>query len=149
MANTLRWLPQLAAGDELRLPFTGVHTAVIDPADIGATAAAALTEGGHAERIYRLSGPESLLPADQVAVLAAELDRPLRLIAQTDDEARAEMLTQMPPQYVDAFLDFYARGSLDESVVLPTVEEVTGRPPNTFRNWAHANAGRFARPAAT
>jgi len=149
MSNTLRWLPQLAAGDELRLPFTGVHTAVIDPADIGATAAAALTEGGHAERIYRLSGPESLRPADQVAILAAELDRPLRLIAQTDDEARAEMLTQMPPQYVDAFLDFYARGSLDESVVLPTVEEVTGRPPNTFRNWAHANAGRFARPAAT
>jgi uncharacterized protein YbjT (DUF2867 family) len=149
MSNTLRWLPQLTAGDELRLPFTGVRTAVIDPADIGAVAAAALTGTGHAERVYRISGPESLLPADQVAMLAAELDRPLRLVAQTDDEAHADMLARMPSEYVDAFFDFYARGSLDESEVLPTVEEVTGRPPNTFRNWAHANAGRFARPAGT
>jgi len=149
MSNALRWRPQLAAGDELRLPFAGVRTAVIDPADIGRTAATALTNDGHAERVYRLSGPESLLPADQVEILAAALGRPLRLIAQTDDEARAEMLTQMPSQYVDAFFDFYARGSLDESAVLPTVEEVTGRPPNTFRDWAHANADRFARPATT
>ena len=147
MSNTLRWLPQLAVGDVLRLPFAGVRTAVIDPADIGATAAAALTGTGHAERIYRLSGPESLLPADQVAILAAELGRPLELVALTDDEARAEMLTQMPSQYVEAFLDFYARGSLDESAVLPTVEEITGRPPNSFRDWAHANVDRFAAPA--
>jgi len=50
-------------------------------------------------------------------------------------------------EYVEAFLDFYARGSLDESAVLPTVEEITGRPPNSFRDWAHANVDRFAAPA--
>ena len=146
MSNTLRWLPKMAAGDELHLPFTRVRTAVIDPADIGAVAAVALTGTGHDERVYRLSGPESLVPADQVAVLAAELGRPLRVVAQSDDEARAEMSTQLPPEYVEAFLDFYARGSLDESAVLPTVEAITGRPPNSFGHWAHANAHRFAGP---
>ncbi|WP_201761522.1 MULTISPECIES: hypothetical protein [unclassified Nonomuraea] len=35
---------------------------------------------------------------------------------------------------------FFARGELDESAVLPTVEQVTGRPPRTFGQWAAANA---------
>jgi hypothetical protein len=29
---------------------------------------------------------------------------------------------------------------LDETTVLPTVEEVTGRPPRTFREWSQAHA---------
>ncbi|MET7465338.1 hypothetical protein [Nonomuraea sp. NPDC005501] len=49
----------------------------------------------------------------------------------------------MPRQYVDAFFDFYVKGTLDESVVRPTVQEVTGRPPRTFEQWARAHAGAF------
>ena len=37
----------------------------------------------------------------------------------------------MPPEYVDAFMAFFAGGTLDESEVLLTVEEVTGRPPRS------------------
>ena len=39
MTNTLRWLPQLRAGDTIRLPFANVPIATIDPADIAAVAA--------------------------------------------------------------------------------------------------------------
>ena len=53
------------------------------------------------------------------------------------------MLQTTPPQYVEAFFDFYAAGSLDESNVMPTVEQVTGRPPRTFRAWADAHAREF------
>jgi hypothetical protein len=54
------------------------------------------------------------------------------------------MSASMAPQYVDAFFSFYVEGKLDESVVLPTVEEVTGGPPRTFAQWAAANAEGFA-----
>ena len=54
------------------------------------------------------------------------------------------MSASMPAPYVDAFFSFYVEGKLDESVVLPTVEEVTGRPPRTFAQWAAANTAAFA-----
>ncbi|MFI0484378.1 NAD(P)H-binding protein [Actinomadura sp. 9N215] len=144
MSNALRWLPQLNAGDTLRLPFANVRTAAVDPRDIAAVAAKALLDDGHEGQIHYPTGPESLLPAEQVAVLADVLGRDLRFEAQPDDEARAEMTGQMPAEYVDAFFDFYVNGSLDESVVRSTVQDITGTPPRTFRQWAEAHVSAFA-----
>jgi uncharacterized protein YbjT (DUF2867 family) len=144
MSNTLQWADQLRNGDVVRAPFADVPIATIDPRDIAAIAAAALTGNGHAGRSYRLSGPESLLAAERVAILAQVLGRDLRFEPQPNDEAHAEMSAAMPAEYVDAFFRFFVDGTLDESAVLPTVEEVTGRPPRTFAAWAeeHANAFR-------
>jgi uncharacterized protein YbjT (DUF2867 family) len=143
MTNALRWLPQLRAGDVVRAPFAHVRSAVTDPADIAAVAAVALTAQGHASRVYEVSGPQALTPADQVAILGQALGRDLRFEALTDEEARAEMNATTPAKYVDAFFDFYVGGALDESKVLPTVRAVTGRPPRTFTQWVAAHAGAF------
>jgi uncharacterized protein YbjT (DUF2867 family) len=143
MSNTLRWLPQLRAGDLVRAPWGDIPVACIDPFDIAAVAAAALTEDGHHEATYRLSGPRAMLPAEQLAILGRILDRPLRFEGLTIEETRAELEATMPQKYVDAFFDFYVDGSLDESPVYPTVEQVTGRPPRTFEQWAEANAAAF------
>jgi uncharacterized protein YbjT (DUF2867 family) len=143
MTNTFQWTPQLEAGDVIRAPFADVAVATIDPDDLGAVAAEALTSEGHAGRTYRLSGPESLTPADRVAVLARVLGRDLRFESQPDEEARAEMSAAMPAPYVDAFMSFFADGKLDESEVLPTVEEVTGRPPRRYEEWATEHAGEL------
>ena len=143
MTNTLQWVPQLRAGDLVRDPFADVPVAVIDPYDIAAVAAAALTSRNHDGRSYRLSGPASLRPADRVGVLAGVLGRQLRFEGQSNDEARAEMSETMPVEYVDAFMSFFADGALDESRVLPTVQEVTGRRPRSFEQWAEANAAAF------
>jgi uncharacterized protein YbjT (DUF2867 family) len=143
MSNALQWADQVRAGDVVRAPFANVRTASIDPRDIAAVAATALTADGHAGRSYRLSGPESLLTADRVAILGRVLGRSLRFEAQPDDEAHAEMSAAMPAEYVDAFFAFFVDGTLDESEVLPTVEQVTGRPPRTFAAWAAEHAGAF------
>jgi uncharacterized protein YbjT (DUF2867 family) len=149
MSNALRWLPQLRAGDLVKTPFAEIANAVIDPHDIARVAAAALLNPGHEGQAYRLSGPESLLPADQVRVLAAVLDRPLRSEPQSDEEARAEMSANMPAEYVAAFFSFYVDGTLDESQVLSTVEKITAARPRTFEQWArlHADAFRSATAA--
>ena len=143
MSNTLEWIPQLRSGDVVRAPFAGVQVAMIDPSDIAAVAAAALTEPGHDGRVYTVSGPHALRPADRARILGEVLGRDLRFEAQPDDEARAEMAAAMPAAYVDAFFDFYVKGTLDESQPQPDVAEVTGRPPRTFRQWAQAHAGEF------
>jgi uncharacterized protein YbjT (DUF2867 family) len=148
MSNAYRWKPQLAAGDVVRLPFANVRTAAIDPDDLGAVIAAVFASSEHAGRAYRVSGPESLLPADQVRILGEALGRALRFEPQSDAEARADMSSKMPAEYVDAFFKFYVDGDLDESQVLPTFEQITGRRPATFAQWARAHASAFPEPAA-
>ncbi|HET6866550.1 MAG TPA: NAD(P)H-binding protein [Solirubrobacteraceae bacterium] len=143
MTNTFQWLPQLRQGDVIRVPFPDVRVATIDPDDIGAVAALALRSGAHEGRAYRLSGPESLSPADRVAILAEVLGRELHFEAQTNEDARAEMSAAMPAEYVDAFFRFFVDGDLDESAVLPTVQELTGRAPHSFEAWARAHADAF------
>lgn len=144
MSNALRWKEQLASGDKIRLPFADVPIAMVDPEDVGAVAAAALTEAGHDGSSHRLSGPEALRPEEQVAIVGEALGRPLAFEAQPDDEARAEMSAQMPAEYVDAFFAFFREGTSDETTVWPTVTDVLHRPPGTLAAWARANAERFA-----
>lgn len=144
MSNALRWRAQMAEGDEVRLPFPTVRAAIIDPFDIAAVVTEALVGGGHEGAVYRVSGPESMLPEDQVAVLSKVLGRPLRFAGLSNEDAWADMEASMPREYVEAFFRFYVDGTLDESKVLPTVEEVTGRPPRTFEQWARAHAAEFA-----
>jgi uncharacterized protein YbjT (DUF2867 family) len=143
MSNTLQWIPQLRAGDVVRAPFADVRVATIDPHDVAAVSARALTSSDHEGRSYRLSGPDSLLPADRVRVLGEVLGRELRFEGQSDVEAREEMLASMPAEYVDAFFSFFAEGKLDESEVRDTVERVTGRRPRSFEQWASAHADAF------
>ena len=144
MSNTLEWRSQLRNGDLVRAPFPDVRVATIDPHDVAAVAAEALISGDHDGRSYRLSGPESLLPADRVAVVGRVLGRDLRFEGQSNEEARAEMRETVPAEYVDAFFSFFVDGTLDESEVLPTVQQVTGRAPRTFEQWAQTHAEAFA-----
>lgn len=143
MTNTFQWLPQLREGDVIRTPFADVAIATIDPADIGAVAARALTSGELDGRSLRLSGPESLYPADRVRILASVLGRELRFEAQPDEEAREEMEAAMPSEYVDAFFSFFVDGMVDETTVLPAVGEVLGREPGSFEQWAEEHAAAF------
>jgi uncharacterized protein YbjT (DUF2867 family) len=144
MSNALRWAPQIRAGDVIQAPFADAPIAAIDPADIAAVAAVALTSPGHDSRTYILTGPEALRPADQVRVLAEVLGRNLRFEAQPDAEARIEMSKSMPANVVDAFFRFFIDGEFNDSPVLPTVHQITGKQPRTFRQWALAARSLFA-----
>jgi uncharacterized protein YbjT (DUF2867 family) len=144
MSNALRWRPQLLAGDVIRAPFASAPIAAIDPHDIAAVAALALTSpAAHAQRAHALSGPRAWLLRDQVAVLASVLGRPLRFEPQPDAEARAELAASTPPAFVDAFFRFFVDGEFDDATVVPTVEQLLGRPPRSFEQWARDHADAF------
>jgi uncharacterized protein YbjT (DUF2867 family) len=147
-SNALRWLPQLERGDVVRAPWPDVPIASIDPADIAAVAATVLTGTGHEGAAYALSGPEALTPDRQVAALAGVLGRPLRFEPLSDDEARAEMEADTPAPIIEAFFRFFTDGEYDDSVVVGSVNAITGHQPRTFERWAREHAGEFARTAA-
>jgi uncharacterized protein YbjT (DUF2867 family) len=142
-SNALRWRDQLCDGDVVRAPWPDAPIAAIDPADIAAVAAIALTSGAAPE--LELSGPEALLPARQVAILGETLGRPLHYEPLADAPARAEMLAAgTPAPIVDALFRFFSDGEYDDSPVVDTVRAVTGRPPSSFVDWARDHAAAFA-----
>lgn len=143
MSNTLQWAPAIRAGEPVVAPFADVPIAANDPADIAAVAAVSLVSGKFDGVAHRITGPEALLPRERAAILGDVLGREVAFRAQGNDEARAEMSAAMPAEYVDAFFDFYVDGSLDESQVQPTVQQVLGREPRTFEQWATAHADAF------
>src|SRR6266516_7960328 len=91
MSNALRWLPQLDAGDVVREEFPNLRTATIDPFDIAAVAVAAFEKEEHRGQSCRLSGPQSLLAAERVAILGRVIGRDLRFEGLSNEEARAKM----------------------------------------------------------
>ncbi|WP_329185206.1 hypothetical protein [Actinacidiphila glaucinigra] len=103
-----------------------------------------LTEPGHEGKAYILTGPEALTPARQTALVADVLGIPARYEELSTEEA-AEVprgmghLHEMP---VPSLLEVLG----PDAVALPvslTSEELTGRPPRTFRQWVRENADRF------
>ncbi|WP_040823430.1 NAD(P)H-binding protein [Nocardia jiangxiensis] len=146
MSNALHWAGTVRTQDTVRAPFGQGRIAVIDPEDIAAVATVVLTESGHDGRIRTLSGPEPLSPADQTAILAEVLDRPLRYAETTPSEARAGLLgADLDETMADAVMALRATAlEAFTSVVHPDVEEITGRAPRTFRDWARAHRDEFA-----
>jgi uncharacterized protein YbjT (DUF2867 family) len=142
-SNVTRWKDQLDAGEVIRAPFGDVAVAMTDPADVAAVLATALTETGHAGQTYRVSGPEALTPADQVAIVARVLERRLRFEAITDAEARATLPAQLGQAYADAQFDIFRDHPQYESDIQPTVEQVLGRPPGRLSDWLERNRARL------
>lgn len=92
MSNALQWAGQLKAGDEVAIPFPDRPAASIDPADLAEIAALALTsETEQAGVVHELSGPQSLTPAEELAILGEILGRDLRVRPVPADAARTGM----------------------------------------------------------
>lgn len=145
MSNALQWAGRLRAGDEVSVPFADRPAASIDPADVAEIAALALTTAEHTGAAYELSGPQSLTPTEELAILARVLDRDLHIRPLPDDAARAGMSAYgFPPEVVDAIMQ-RTRESDRGAEVLPTVEKVLGRRPRTFTEWAGAHVAAFGR----
>jgi uncharacterized protein YbjT (DUF2867 family) len=142
-SNVARWKDQVDADEVIRAPFGDIAVAMIDPADVAAVLATALTEAGHAGETYRVSGPEALTPAQQVAILGEVLKRKLRFQVVPDDEARATLPAQVGQAYADAQFDIFRDHPQYESEIQPTVEQVLGRPPARLRGWLERNRARL------
>ena len=142
-SNALRWLPQLAASDTVRGLFGDAAIAAIDPDDIAAVAAAALTGRRHDAHHLELSGPAPLTPAAQVEILGRALGRPLRFEPLAGAAADAELASLFPPPVADAMRRFFDAGEFDDARVVSTVADVLGRPARSFEQWAAAHASAF------
>ncbi|MGW0640205.1 NAD(P)H-binding protein [Nocardia salmonicida] len=146
MANALHWVGSIRHQDSVFAAYADGRVAVIDEHDIASVAAAVLTTDGHDGQTYRLSGPEALTPGEMTAVLADVLGRPLRFVGVEPAAGRQAILDHGQSELMaDAIMALRAT-ALESftSVVHPTVEDITGVRPNSFRKWATRHIADFA-----
>lgn len=143
-ANTMMWAPQIRAEGVVRWVYGGAARSLIHERDIAAVAVRALTGDGHGAAKYVLAGPQSLTQVEQVHTIGEAIGRPLRWEEISPEAARQQMLTKgWPASFVDGALDYWAKLVREPELVTPTIEEVTGVPARTFREWAIDHAGDF------
>lgn len=140
--NTLEWAGQIRAGDVVRIPYPGAGRSLIHERDIAAVAVRALLDEGHDGRKYVLTGPSVVTMADQVRLIGAAVGRPLQPVEQPYDEARAE-LRETFGDGADGALAYWASLVENPEPVTRTVEDVTGTPARSFREWTTDHAGDF------
>ncbi|MFE0027383.1 NAD(P)H-binding protein [Amycolatopsis sp. NPDC059021] len=142
-SNTLAWAAELAEG-VVRTPYPDARVGAIHEADIAAVAVRALTTGEHRGASLALSGPEALSFRELATILGDVLDRPVKVVELSTDEARERMLGHgLPDGAVDAILRSWANALDEPSPVTKTVEEVTGTAPRTFATWVWDHRADF------
>ena len=146
--NTLMWADQVRRESVVRWPYGAAARSLIHEHDIAAVAVQALTETGHAGRRYVLTGPEAVTQADQARIIGEATGRAVRWEELPPPEARRQLLTAWgDPGFVDSALATWAGLVTRPELVTQTVEEVTGHPARTFRQWAASHADDFRPPS--
>lgn len=135
------WAGMICAGDVVHWPYAEAATAPIDERDIGAVAARVLCEESHDRGDYVLTGTESLTQSEQVKIIGEVLGRPLRLEEISPEEARTELL--MPSPVINMLLNAWAAAVGLPAFVTTSVEEITGTPARTFRDWVADHIADF------
>jgi uncharacterized protein YbjT (DUF2867 family) len=145
-SNALSWWgPAIRAGDVVRWPYAEAPTAPIHEQDLAAAAVRVLGDETHVGKDYVLTGPQSLSHAEQVGVIGDAIGRPLRYEEMSPEEARSELLATMPPPVISMLMNAWEAALGQPAYVTSAVEELTGTPARTFRDWADDHAAEFRR----
>ncbi len=153
MANLLPvWAPAVKAERRVRYPFADEAGVPVHEADIAAVAVAALTEDGHAGKSYTLTGPSSVTTRERVAAIAEALGEEVVYEEVTRERAREILHAQGGfaadnADFLLGFLDYTGGEGTGEGGVSEDdysqllkpwsgVEDATGRPARSYRQWA-------------
>ncbi len=146
MSNTPDWWGEtIRRQGAVYFPGGKGKVAAIDPRDIAAVAAVALTQPGHAGKAYELTGPELLTIGEMVQIIGRVLDKRLRYVNIPIFVARFFMLRGgMNPVLVDALIKLIkAVRDGQGAQFTDTVSQLTGHPAHTFEEWVREHRAAF------
>jgi len=136
------YLDMIKGAGGVFLPAADGKVSFVDTRDIGAVAAAALTEDGHDGGEYALTGPDAIDHTQACAILSEASGREIRYAPISEDDYRAALTSEgMPEAGIEGMIDLYRLirdGLCDE--VSGDVASVLGRPPISFEQYAKDHA---------
>jgi uncharacterized protein YbjT (DUF2867 family) len=127
---------------EVVLPASSMPEPFVDVQDIADVAVAALTQPGHAGRVYEVTGPRMLTFSEAVDAIAAATGRDIRYVpVPLEDWADAMRGSDVPGEVVDLLV--YLFGTVLDgrnANVTDGVHQALGRSPRDFTAFAEAAA---------
>lgn len=131
---------------ELRVPAGDGAEPFIDVDDIAEVVAIALTDDRHVGQTYALSGPRTLTFAEAMAEVSAASGRPIRYVDVEPTQYVEELVGYgLPQDDAEALRDLFAVVRNGRSDYLSDgVQQVLGRAPRDFADWARATAAKGA-----
>ena len=134
--KTLSWARAIQAGEALRIAFLQLRTASIHERDIADAAVAALTGAGHEGKGYWLTGPQGLTQQEHIEAIGAAIGRPIDVAEVAPEDAEPRL-----PEFMIRTMTELMK---DPCVVTSAVEEITGVPARSFRQWAEDHVDDFS-----
>lgn len=138
------WQEAIRTEGVVREFYGNARSARVHEGDIAAVAVEALLGEGHHGRSYSLTGPEVLTRREAVRAIAAAIGKEIPFVELTEDEARRNWRDQ---GYDEGSMDFFVQMAKNPPeagyTVLPTVEQVLGRPARAFSDWACEHREEF------
>lgn len=145
MQNFLGLAPAIRAG-ALPLPTKDARAGLIDARDIGAVAAAVLSDPSHRQQVYTLTGPESWSHAEAAAILSGVLERPVSHVDLPEAAfAQAGADAGMPRWFAELLADVYATvfATGRAARTTPDVQRILGRAPTRLVDFVREHRSAF------
>ncbi len=137
--NALGWAPRIRAERVVREPYGTAGYPLVHEADVAEVAVAAPLTDSHVGAAYTITGPAKVSQAEQVTAIGAAIGEEIRFEELTPEQAREQWLRDgCPEEFADWRIELLAV-SVDGPGSLPptdTFQQITGRPPRTFAQWA-------------
>ena len=138
MQNVLAAAPTISEGRYFS-SLEDARVAYVDARDVAEVAARALSEQGHENCSYALTGPAALSHDDLAAVLGEVLGHSVEHVRLGDEEVAAALRqAEVPDWNVDGLVELWRdvyRAGLAEPVTAD-IEALLGRPPTSFEQFA-------------
>ncbi|MEA3411158.1 MAG: NmrA family NAD(P)-binding protein [Pseudomonadota bacterium] len=122
---------------ELVLPAGDTVEPFVDADDIADVVVAALTEPGHRNRLYEVTGPRALTFAQCIKAISEALGRPIKYTSIPVDEYINALREEGAPEDLQWLLRELFTVVFDgrNRHVMSGVEEALGRPPSDFKTY--------------
>ena len=147
MQNFLNFRDSIIHRGEFYAPMGDGRVGIVDVRDVATVAAEVLEEHGHENKIYDVTGPESLNYAEMARHLSLAVGKPIAYVDVPPEVAGDAMLKSGIPQWtVDAILELYAIWKFNGAAeISKTVWDIGKKDPITFAEFAHDYAPQFGR----
>jgi uncharacterized protein YbjT (DUF2867 family) len=146
MTNLLASAEQIRHEHRLFAPAGEGKVAMIDPGDVAAVAAVALTTDRHDDRTYTLTGPEAITYGQVAEELSRAVGSSVVFVDVPDEAAREGLVAAGGPawlvEHLAALFPLIRKDGLAGTT--ETVRQLAGRRPRSFREFAHDHADAFA-----
>jgi uncharacterized protein YbjT (DUF2867 family) len=123
---------------QIMLPAGDTQEPFVDVDDIAEVAVAALTEPGHAEKIYEVTGPRLMTFAEIASELSKASGREIAYVQIPHEAFISGLADSGAPKEVIWLLDYLFSTVLDgrNAYLTDGIERALGRSPKDFSNYA-------------